>query len=244
MSGHSKWSTIKHAKGLADAKRGKLFSKIGRAIAVAVREGGGDNPESNAHLRIAMEQARAINMPKDNIQRAIDRGAGRGGSGILESITYEGFGPEKTAIIVECVSDNKNRTTAEIKSYFERGGGNLGAPGSTAYLFHRCGLIIIEKKHPHGEDDQLQLIDLGVDDIEEDHNLINIYTKSDQLEELKGKIMAAGFTIKEANLIYKPLSFITIDDTMRREKILHFLENLEDFDDVQRVYCNVDITSD
>lgn len=244
MSGHSKWATIKHAKGAADAKRGQLFSKIGKAISVAVREGGGDNPEANAHLRMAIEQARAINMPKDNIKRAIDRGAGRGGLGILESITYEGYGPEKIAVIIECVTDSKNRASAEIKSFFERVGGHLGSPGSTAYLFQRQGLILVEKTQDNSDNDQLKLIDLGIEDIEVDNNFFEIYTKPEQLEEFKEKIKASGFQIQEASLTYKPLTLITISNPHQKEKILEFLERLEDFDDVQKVYCNADFISD
>jgi YebC/PmpR family DNA-binding regulatory protein len=240
MSGHSKWSTIKHAKGAADAKRGKMFSKVGRAIAIAVKEGGSDNPESNAHLRLAIEQARAINMPKDNIKRAIDRGAGRGGSGVLETITYEGFGPEKTAIIVECVTDNRNRTTSEIKSFFEKGGGNLGSPGSTAYLFQKCGFILAAKTSQDTQADLLKLIDLGVEDVEEAGDLIEVYTKPEQLEEFKGKIAAAGFNVKEASLTFKPVSVMTISDSRQKERILNFLQDLDDFEDVQKVYCNAD----
>ncbi len=240
MSGHSKWSTIKHQKGAADAKRGKMFSKVGRAIAIAVKEGGSDSPESNAHLRLAIEQARAINMPKDNIKRAIYRGAGRGGSGVLETITYEGFGPEKTAIIVECVTDNRNRTTSEIKSFFEKGGGNLGSPGSTAYLFQKRGFILVAKTNQDAQADLFKLIDLGVEDVEEAGDLIEVYTKPEELEEFKGKITAAGFNVKEASLTFKPVSVMTISDSHQKEKILNFLQDLDDFEDVQKVYCNAD----
>jgi YebC/PmpR family DNA-binding regulatory protein len=239
MSGHSKWSTIKHQKGTADVKRGKAFSKIGRAISVAVKEGGGTTPESNARLRLAIEQARAINMPKDNIKRAIDKGAGIAGTGILETVTYEGFGPEKIAVIIDCVTDNKNRTSSEIKSYLERVGGNLGSPGSCSYLFQKKGIIILDKTSENSQEEILKLIDLGVDDVEEDGSLIEVYSKPEELEKLKNKIIAAGFIIKEASLTFKPLTLIDISNPDKKKKILSFLESLDDFDDVQKIYCNV-----
>lgn len=239
MSGHSKWSTIKHQKGAADAKRGKLFSKLGRAISVAVREGKSDNPETNSKLRLAMEQAKAINMPKENINRAIEKGMGRGDAGQLETVIYEGFGPEKTAVMIECVTDNKNRTGSEIKSFLERSGGGLGSPGSTSYLFEKKGLILVEKSG-NSEEQILKLIDLGIEDVEEEEGFIEVYTKLEQLEEIKEKITKVGFVIKEASLAFKPLSFITIEEQTKKDKLLHFLETVEDLDEVQKVYCNAD----
>jgi len=239
MSGHSKWSTIKHQKGATDAKRGKLFSKLGRAISVVVREGKSDNPENNARLRLAIEQAKAINMPKENINRAIERGMGRGGTGQLETVIYEGFGPEKTGLMIECVTDNKNRTGSEIKSFLERGGGGLGSPGSANYLFEKKGLILVEKSG-NSEEQILKLIDLGIEDVEEEEDFIEVYTKPEQLEEIKEKITKAGFVIKEASLVFKPLSLITIEEQTKKDKLLHFLETVEDLDEVQKVYCNAD----
>lgn len=239
MSGHSKWSTIKHQKAATDQRRGKVFSKIAKVISVAAKESQSDNPEKNARLRLAIEQAKSVNMPKDNIKRAIQRGLG-GGEGVnLETIIYEGFGPERVALVAECVTDNKNRTGSEIKSFFERGGGSLGAPGSTSYLFEKKGLILVQKEKD-SQEQILKLIDLGIEDVEEDEFLIEVYTKAEQWEKFKKKIEKAGFTIKEASLALRPKILIPIENREKKEKILKFLEGLEDLDDVQKVYCNAD----
>lgn len=239
MSGHSKWSTIKHQKAAADQKRGKVFSRVAKAISIAVKEGKSGDSESNPRLRLAIEQAKTVNMPKENIKRAIEKGLGRGEGGDLQTVMYEGFGPQKVAIVVECITDNKNRTGAEIKSFFERGGGNLGAPGSASYLFEKKGLILIEKKRDVQEQ-ILQLIDLGIEDIGEDETLIEVYTKAEQLEELKEKIEKAGFVIKEAGLALKPVNLIALEEPEKKQKVLKFLEELDDLEDVQKVYCNAD----
>jgi YebC/PmpR family DNA-binding regulatory protein len=238
MSGHSKWSTIKHQKAITDQKRGKIFSKLGKAIAVAAKQGASGDPETNAKLRLAMEQARAANMPKENVKRAIEKGLGTGGDSGLQVITYEGFGPEKTAIIVECITDNKNRTAAEIKSFFERAGGNLGVPGSATYMFEKNGLILIEKQG-NGEEQMLTLIDLGAKDVVLEGNLIEVYTLPQQLEEMKKNILGKGFKIKETNLTFKPKTFVPLHGN-KKEKLLKFLEQLDDFEDVQKVYCNAE----
>ncbi len=238
MSGHSKWSTIKHQKAVTDQKRGKIFSKLGKAIAVAAKEGASGDPGTNAKLRLAMEQARAANMPKENVKRAIEKGLGTGGDSSLQVITYEGFGPEKTAVIVECITDNKNRTGAEIKSFFERAGGNLGVPGSAAYMFEKSGLILIEKEG-NGEEQMLVLIDLGAKDVGLDENLIEVYTLPKQLEEIKKNILGKGFRVKETNLIFKPKTFVPLTGN-KKEKLLKFLEQLDNFEDVQKVYCNAE----
>lgn len=242
MSGHSKWSTIKHQKAAADQKRGKVFSKLGKAIAVAAREGNSGDPETNAKLRLAMEQARAANMPKDNVKRAIEKGLGTGDGGSLQAITYEGFGPEKTAIIIECITDNKNRTAAEIKSFFERSGGNLGAPGSAAYMFDQKGLILVEKQGD-GEDQMLALMDLGVDDVTLDKNLIEVYTLPQKLDEVRKNILEKGYKVKEAGLTFKPQTLVPLAGG-KKEKLLKFLDQLDDFDDVQKIYCNADFVDD
>jgi len=239
MSGHSKWSTIKHQKAVADKKRGKIFSKMAKAISVVVKESQSGDPDKNPRLRLAIEQAKSVNMPKNNIKRAIERGLGGGDGARLEEINYEGFGPERVAVVVECVTDNKNRAGSEVKSFFDRGGGNLGSPGSTSYLFEKKGLILIEKGKD-SEEQLLKLIDLGVEDVEEDEFLIEVYTKPDQLEEFKKKIEELGFTIKEARLDLKPKVLVPIEDEAKKEKIIKFLEGLEDLDDTQKVYCNVD----
>jgi YebC/PmpR family DNA-binding regulatory protein len=239
LSGHSKWSTIKHQKAVADQRRGKLFSKISKAISVAAKEGRSADPEANPRLRLAMEQARAVNMPKENIKRAIERGIGKGKGSGLETITYEGFGPEKVAVVIECVTDNKNRTGAEIKSFFERKGGHLGAPGSANYLFKKKGLILV-KKAAEAEKQMLQLIDLGIEDVEEEKELIEIYTRPEELEAVKKKIAELGFDIQEASLTLKPTTPLSLEDEEKKNKVLSFLKQLDDFDDVQKIYCNAD----
>jgi len=239
MSGHSKWSTIKHQKGVEDKKRGKLFSKLGKAISIAAREGG-DDVGTNVRLRFTIEQAKQANMPKVNIQRAIEKGAGKGKEGQLEEITYEGFGPEKICVIVECITDNKNRTAAEIKSFFEKRGGGLGSPGSVSYLFKRKGLIVLEKEKDW-EDQALQLIDLGAEDFEEDEKMVHLYVKPSKLEEIKLKLNKAGFKIEKTEFSLEAETLVPLVNPEKKEKVLGFLNQLDDLDDVQKVYCNVDL---
>ncbi|HUV47316.1 MAG TPA: YebC/PmpR family DNA-binding transcriptional regulator, partial [Candidatus Bathyarchaeia archaeon] len=205
----------------------------------AVKEGGSADPNSNAHLRMIIEQARSINMPKQNIQKAMEKGLGKEAGGALESVTYEGFGPEKVAVVIECITDNKNRTGAEIRSFFERKGGGLTKPGAVIYLFKNRGLILIEKT-VGSEEQILKLIDLGIEDVEESSNLIEVYTQPENLQLTKTKIRKAGFVIKEASLSLKPTVLIPITKEEIRKKILSFLDELDEFDEVQKIYCNAD----
>lgn len=237
MSGHSKWSTIKHQKAATDQRRGKVFSKLAKAISISVKEGGSGDLESNPKLKFIIEKAKAVNLPKENIQRAIDKGLGKGGAGILEVITYEGFGPGKVAFLVECVTDNKNRTSQEIKSLFEKEGGHLGQPGSTAYLFEKKGLILI-KKSQDVESQLLSLIDLGVLDVEEAGDLVEVFVKPDQLEEMKQKLINQGTNIEEANLTYVASSPIILSEASVKDRVTNFLNIVDDLEDVQKVYCN------
>lgn len=239
MSGHSKWSTIKHKKELTDKKKGKAFSKVAKAISIAVKEGKGGDPQTNPRLRLAIEQARAVNMPKDNIKRAIERGLGKEGEGNLETIIYEGFGPVKTMIIVECITDNKNRTTSEIKSFFERVGGGLGSPGSVSYLFQRKGMILIAKDKDV-ENQILKLIDLAIEDVEEAEEGLIVFTKPEDLSSFREQIEKSGFNIKKFNLEWFPKAPLIIKDVTTKEKIINFLNRLEEREDVQKVYCNAD----
>jgi len=242
MSGHSKWSTIKHQKSAEDKKRGKLFSRLVKAIMIAAREGGGD-PQANAKLRMAIDQAKQANMPKENIKRAVERGEGKDGSSQLERVVYEGYGPAKIAVMAECITDNKNRTAAEVKSFFERNDGGLGSPGSVAYLFERKGIISLEKEKDV-QDQLLKLIDLGIEDFEEDQELIEIYTQPSQLAEKKKLISQAGFLIRQAEISLEPAVSVTISEPEKKEQILKFLSGLDDLDDVQKIYCNVDLIND
>ncbi|MCX6816474.1 MAG: YebC/PmpR family DNA-binding transcriptional regulator [Candidatus Beckwithbacteria bacterium] len=236
MSGHSKWATIKHKKAVTDNKRGQIFTKLIRAITVAARDGGDLN--SNFKLRLAVEKARVVNMPKANIERAVERGSGvgEGGSGLAEGV-YEGFGPGNMAVMVSVLTDNKNRTASEIKKIFERGGGTLGQPGSVAFLFDKKGRLLIEKK-AETESEILQLIDLGAEDVEEAEDGIEVLTQANKLAETKLKVDQAGFTVKEAELVFVPKNYLVLEEEMKG-KAFQFLETLDNHDDVQEVYSNI-----
>lgn len=235
MSGHSKWSTIKHKKEATDHKRGQIFTKLVRAITVAVRDGGPDI-DSNFKLRLAVEKAHQVNMPKVNIDRAIEKGSGAGSLGFMEAV-YEGFGPGNTAVIVEVLTDNKNRTVSELKKVFEKNGGSLGQPGSVAFLFDKKGRLLVEKKAATDEQ-MLKLIDTGVDDVVETETGIEIITPANQLDQIKSKIEAEGSLVKEADLVYLAKNSLELDQVIR-VKAENFLESLDDLDDVQEVYTNL-----
>lgn len=245
MSGHSKWSTIKRAKGVADIKRGQTFTKLANAITIATRQGGSGNPDDNPRLRMVIDEARSVNMPKDNIQRSIDRGLGRGGEQALEEVLYEGFGPGKVAFIVEGVTDNKLRTTQEVKNVFERGGGNLAGQGSVVYMFERKGEIRIKGKEGNKEDEMLELIDLGAGDVEDyiDDNIQKylVYTESSELNTMGNKITQGKYGVESQELVYKPNVLVSINDAETARKVLDFAEKLEGLDDVQKVYANFDV---
>ena len=245
MSGHSKWSTIKRAKGVADIKRGQAFTKLANVITIAVKLGGSGDPNSNPRLRMVIDEARGVNMPKDNIQRAIDRGLNRGEGQALEEVFYEGFGPAGVAIIVEGVTDNKMRTTQEVKNIFERGGGSLAGLGAVSYMFERCGEIKIRGKGQNKEDEMLELIDLGSKDVEEflDENkqCYLVYTEVIDLNTMSTKITQAGYGVESQALIYKPNILVEIKDQESAQKVLDFVSRLEELTDVQKVYANFDI---
>lgn len=238
MSGHSKWATIKRQKEANDHKRGQIFSKLARAISIAAKEGGGD-PQGNFKLRLLLEKARQANMPKDNIQRAIKKGQGGEGGEAWEEILYEGYGPEKIAILVETVTDNRNRTTAEIKSIFDRAGGALASPGAVSFQFRRMSFISIAKKEDV-DGQLLSLMDLGVEDVEETRDGIEIYAKPEEMNSLKSRLEEMGQEIIEAELFWRPNAPVEIAQKEKAEKILRFIETLEDHDDVQKVYSNFD----
>lgn len=245
MSGHSKWSTIKRAKGVADIKRGLTFTKVANAITIAAKQGGSGDPSSNPRLRAALEEARSVNMPKDNVNRAIDRGLGKGESGSLEEVSYEGFGPARVAFIVEGVTDNRLRTSQEIKSIFERNGGSLGNPGTVAYMFDRLGELKVEGKRGDKDGEMLELIDLGAEDVEdfEEENIQKylVYVQGPQLNTLGNKITQAGFTMESQNLVMKPKVLQNIEDPALASKVVEFASKLEELDDVQKVYANFEI---
>lgn len=239
MSGHSKWSTIHRQKEAQDIKRGKLFSKLSRAITLAARQGGAE-PEINLKLRFAIEKARQANMPKENIKRALQHAEGKLEGRGLEEVKYEGYGPEGLAVIVEAVTDNKNRTAQEIKNIFERAGGTLGGPGSVSFQFTSYGLLLIKKgKDP--QEDMLTLIDLGVEDVEETEDGIEVYVAPSQVDKIKQKLEEAGFTVAQTDLVARPKSLISIAEEKKAKKALSFLETLNGHEDVQSVFVNLDI---
>lgn len=244
MSGHSKWSTIHRQKEAKDAKRGQLFTKLARAIAVAVQEGGGiSDPDKNFKLRLVVEKARSMNMPKDNIKRAIKRGAGEGEQGRLEPVTYGGYGPSGVAIMIETSTDNKNRTSQEIKNIVEKSGGRLAGPGSVAFQFERAGLITLSKPGDVQEA-MLKVIDLGAEDVEEAQDAIEVYTKPGQLEEVKGKLANEGFKVQSFEIFMRPKVTVKVQDEASARKILNLMERIEDHSDVSRVFANFDIAEE
>lgn len=239
MSGHSKWSTIKRQKETTDAKRGQLFSKLSRAIGIAAKQGG-PNPDSNLRLRVAIEQAKSFNMPKENIERVLKQVQEKSQS--LEEALYEGYGPGGVGILIEAATDNKNRTTQEIKNIFERGGGSLGTPGSVSFQFEQKGLILVERGDS-AEEKMLKLIDLGAEDVEEAEDGIEVYTKPGEVFALKEKFEQAGITVKSSELVYSPKVMMPIGQGNTAQRILKLVESLDEHEDVQKVYINADISA-
>lgn len=239
MSGHSKWSQIKRQKGAADVKRGNLFTKMTREIMIAAKQGGGD-PEANFRLRLAMDRARAVNMPKDSIQRAIERGTGGGEGAQLESVVYEGYGPGGVSVMVEAATDNRNRTAPEIRAAFTRHGGKLGEAGSVQWLFEQKGLIEIDAAGGKADEIELAAIDAGAEDVETDKALVTVYTAPKDFERMKRSLEAAGIHAASAELSMRPTSTVSVDGETA-QKVIRLIEALEELDDVQRVHANFDI---
>jgi len=242
VSGHSKWSQIKRAKGAADAKRGQLFTKLGREISVAAREGGPD-PDANARLRLAVQRAREANMPMDTIDRAIKRGGGGGDAAALEEIVYEGYGPNGAAILIEAMTDNRNRTVAEIRNVFTRGGGSLGESGCVAWLFDNRGVITVQPNGDDPDDVALKAIDAGADDFRVDGEGIEIYTEPAQLDAVREALEQEHLTVNGAETAMIPKTTLELEpkDTVT---VLKLMERLEELDDVQRVYSNLELSEE
>ena len=239
MSGHSKWATIKHKKGKTDARRGKLFSKLSRAITVAAREGGPD-PTMNIALANAVEKAKAESMPKDNIERAIQRGSGGAEGEQFESIVYEGYGPAGVAIIVEVLTDNRNRSAAEVRNIFSKHGGSLAQPGAVAWVFERRGSIVVDGAKFSEDDVMAAAIDAGAEDVQQDGDQFEVLTQSADLAAVRDAIAAAGIVFEQAELTMVPKSTVELDEGDAR-KTMKIMDALEDSDDVQEVYANFDI---
>jgi YebC/PmpR family DNA-binding regulatory protein len=238
MGGHSHWTQIKRQKGAADARRGQVFTKLGREITIAARQGGPD-PDSNFRLRLAVQRARDANMPNDTIERAIRRGAGgEGGSELVEAI-YEGYAPGGTAVLVEVMTDNRNRTVADIRATFSRHGGNLSEAGSVAWLFETKGLIMVNADERDGEELALTAIDAGAEDVDMDDKRVQIRTEAEDLEKVRRALEEQGVDIESAEMAKVPKSMINLDEKQAVQS-LKLLDRLEDLDDVQRVYSNAE----
>lgn len=239
MGGHSHWSTIKRQKGASDAKRGAVFTKLSRELTVAAREGGGD-PAMNPRLRLAVEKAREGNMPMDTIKRAIERGSGAGeGAAALQEITFEGYGPGGVAILVQTLTDNRNRTVSELRMALSRNGGTLGESGSVAWQFDNKGLITLEADGNDPEELALQAIDAGAEDVLVDGNLIEVHTAATDLDKVKKQLEGSGYRIAGAELAMLPKNSVLLDDKAAGQA-LRLLDLIEDLDDVQKVYSNAD----
>jgi YebC/PmpR family DNA-binding regulatory protein len=241
VSGHSKWSSIKHKKGAADAKRGKLFSKLARAIIVAAREGGPD-PAGNLALQNAIEKARSYSMPKENIERAIARGSGSGtDSEAFEQITYEGYGPNGVVVLVEALTDNRNRTAADVRSVFTKHEGNLGTSGAVAWLFERRGIILVDADRADEDDVMLAAAEGGADDVSQDGSTFQITTSPEALSSVREALEQAGIPIESAETSMEPKTTVELGDEAGARKTLRLIDALEELDDVNEVYANFDI---
>ncbi len=236
MSGHSKWAKVKHQKAVTDAVKGKIFTKLARAITIAVKEGGGDDPSFNFRLRLAIEKAKSSNVPKENIERAIEKGTGATGGSDLQTVVYEGYGPEKVGIIIEAATDNTQRTASLVKNVLDKAGGVMTAQGAVSYQFHHIGIITVVAAK--GYDEMLDsAIEAGAQDLKEIESGFEIYTEPSQLHKVKENLEKKGISISNAELIYKPEN--TLQLSVNGEEKLHdILDSLHELDDVQKVYVN------
>ncbi|MBC7343208.1 MAG: YebC/PmpR family DNA-binding transcriptional regulator [Clostridia bacterium] len=242
MSGHSKWANIKFRKAKVDAERGKLFTKLGREIIVAAKLGGGD-PESNFRLKAAIQRAREANMPNENIQRAIAKGTGGMEGSDYEEIIYEGYGPAGVAVMLRLLTDNRNRTAAEIRHLFSRYGGSLGESGCVAWMFSRKGSLTVDLAATSIDKDEviLEAIEAGAEDVQEDDNIVQVITLPEDLQEIREKLEQKGIPVQQAELAMVPQTTIPIADVSTAQQVLRFMDALEDHDDVQAVWANFDI---
>jgi YebC/PmpR family DNA-binding regulatory protein len=242
MSGHSKWASIKHKKAVVDARRGQQFTKLARAITVAAREGGGD-PDANAPLGNAIQKAREASMPKDNIERAVAKGTGAGAdTDAIEAVMYEGYGPGGVALLVEALTDNRNRTGSDVRHAFSKHGGSLGEPGSVAYLFDKAGAIVVDSGR-YTEDDLMPAIEAGAQDISVDDDVFEIITEPGDLARVRAALEGAGVEMESAELTQRPKSTVPVDEHAAA-KLFRLIETLEDNDDVNAVHANFDVAAD
>ncbi len=242
MAGHSKWASIKHKKAATDAKRGKLFTKLARAITVAAREGGGD-PAGNHTLAAAIEKAKGYSMPKDNIQRAIDRGTGEGDAGAIERVLYEGYGPAGTALLVEALTDNRNRTGSEVRYAFDRHGGSLGEPGSVAWQFYKKGVVLLDGTQ-YGEDDAIVAIDAGAEDVVADGDMLKVTCEPRSLTAVREALTGSDMEIESSELAMEPTAVVEVTDPGEARRLMRLIDALDDHDDVDEVHSNFDISAE
>jgi YebC/PmpR family DNA-binding regulatory protein len=241
VSGHSKWSSIKHKKGAADAKRGQLFSKLSRAIIVAAKEGGPD-PEGNLALQNAIEKARSYSMPKENIERAIAKGSGADAdASSFETVVYEGYGPEGVAVLVEAVTDNRNRTASDVRHAFTKHGGNLGTTGAVAWQFERRGVVLVSAEDADEDALVMTAAEAGADDIELDGSSFVVTSAPESLTPVREALREAGFAVESVELAMVPKTTVAVSDESTARRIVRLVEGLEDTEDVQDVYANFDI---
>lgn len=241
MSGHSKWASIKRAKGVTDAKRGQLFTRLSREITVAAREGA--DPAGNSRLRLAVQRARDANMPLDNIDRAIKKGAGAGEGSNYTEMWYEGYGPGGVAVLVSVLTDNKNRSAAEVRSTFTRAGGNLGEAGSVRWLFDSRGVIAVDAEERDPDDVALTAIDVGAEDVQVEDGALDVYTDPGNLESVRTALESDGLKVLSSESALVPKTNVQVDGKTA-EQVLRLIDKLEELDDVQNVYSNLDVTDE
>lgn len=240
MSGHSKWASIKHKKAVTDSKRGKAFTMVANMISLAAKEGGGD-PTMNFKLRLAIDKAKAVNMPLSNIERAVKRGTGEGGAGQVEELKYEGYGQGGVAILINTVTDNKNRTSADVRSTLTKHGGRMAEAGAVSWVFKQQGQIVAKDT---SEETMLSAIDAGASDVEEEDDKLFIYSDINSITTIKASLEELGVKVESTEIIYKPENYIKIEDEEMAKKILKIIDMLEGLEDVTEVYANFDIDED
>jgi len=242
MSGHSKWSTIKRKKGAEDAKRGKVFTRVARDITIAARTGGGD-PNTNPALRLSIDRARGANMPKDNIERAVKRGTGELEGGQLEEVFYEGYAPHGAAFLLKCLTDNRNRTLADVRRVLNRGGGSLSEPGAVTWMFDSRGLITVDCRDMDADDLFLMAVEAGAEDVEISEGFVEVYTAASDLHVVRDNLVERGLAIEDAELAMVPKTPMSLGEKETLQA-LNMIEALEELDDVQQVYSNLDISEE
>ncbi len=242
MSGHSKWASIKHKKAIVDSRRGAQFSKLTRAITVAARDGGGD-PDGNPALDLAIRKAKEASMPKENIERAIAKGTGAGGEAdAIEAVLYEGYGPGGVAVLVEALTENRNRTGADVRHIFSKNGGNLGEPGSVAYLFDKKGTIVIDAAK-YSEEDLMAAVDAGAEDIFTDEGVFEVVAEPAQFSQVRTALEGAGVEMESAEMVYRPSSTVPVEEA-QAGRLMRLIDALEENDDVSAVHANFDVSAD